>query len=166
MSFKDLAPWHSQSRGQKTELAPFFSLQNEMNRLFNDVFSGFSMEPFSKRGAAATVFSPSIDVTEKEDKLLVKAELPGIDEKDIDITLTNDHLVIKGQKREEHEEIGDNDRRYVERSFGSFQRVIPLALEIDEEKVDASFKKGVLTIVLPKSAESKTSARKVSVRGA
>lgn len=162
MTFRDITPWQ-RNRGQKSELSPFYSLQNEMNRLFSDVFSGMSLEPLSKSGIAA--FSPSIDVTEKEDKLIVKAELPGMDEKDIDLTLLSDHLVIKGEKREEHEEVGENDRRYVERSYGSFQRAIPLSLEIDEDKVEATFKKGVLTVVLPKTADTKSSARKVSVRG-
>lgn len=164
MAMRDMVPWQSNRRQQRSELAPFFSLQGEMNRLFNDVFSGLSLEPFGSFNQKLTTFTPTIDVTDKDDRIIVKAELPGMEEKDIDVTLTNEHLSIKGEKREEHEETGENDRRYVERSYGSFERIIPLTAEVDEDKVDASFKKGVLTITLPKSKDSKTSARKVSVR--
>ena len=93
----------------------------------------------------------------------VTAELPGMDEKDIQISLEQDCLVLSGEKKTETEESGKNFHR-VERTSGSFQRVIPLVSEIQEEKVDATFKNGVITITLPKAASAAKSAKKITVK--
>jgi HSP20 family protein len=103
-------------------------------------------------------------VAESEKELTVTAELPGLDEKSIEITIAGDMLTLKGEKHEEKEEKERNWHR-VERSFGSFQRVIQLPCEVESNKADARFKNGVLTIALPKCKEALAKAQKVQVSG-
>ena len=164
MALRDIVP--SRRRG---ELAgrrenPFAALQREMNDLFEDFWRGSRLSPFWREGAAMEAFAPRVDVTEDEKEVLVTAELPGIDEKEIDLTLSRDSLTIRGEKKEEHEEKGQNHYR-MERSYGSFQRVIALPAEVDEEKVQAEFKKGVLTVHLPKSEKAQEHRKKIEVKG-
>ena len=160
MLLKDLVPWHTRTPGQKRDTAhPALTLQDEVNRLFESFFQG--VPSVGKLGEFS--FTPNVDVLDNETEIVITAELPGIDENDIDITLNRDRLVLKGEKKRE-EEHKENDVTYVERSYGSFQRVIPLPVEIDEDQVDASFDKGVLCIRLPKSTEAKERVKKVSVR--
>jgi HSP20 family protein len=102
-----------------------------------------------------------VDVAEMEDEIKVSAELPGLDNEDIDVSLSDDVLTISGEKKEEKEEKGKNYYRS-ERSYGAFRRDIPLPSQVDADKVDAVFQKGVLTITLPKTAEAK--AKKVTVK--
>lgn len=161
MDFRDLIPWSWGRRDvpvRREEGEPFRSLQHNINRAFDDFFSGFSIEPFGRFSS----FSPSIDVTENEKEVRVSAELPGMDEKDIDISVTKKALTIKGEKKEEKEDKGEGYYK-CERSFGSFHRTIPLESEVDTDKVEASFKKGLLNIVLPKSPESVKETKKVAV---
>ncbi len=162
MTFKDLIPF-----GRKTvpagrdEEHPLLSLRHEMDRIFDDFFRGFSaMEPFADRTGA---FAPRLDVTETDKELKVRAELPGMDEKDVEVTLTPGTLTIRGEKKEEHEEKNGTYYR-MERSFGSFSRSIPLPREVDQDKVSAAFKKGILTITLPKSGDTEERSRKIPVK--
>jgi HSP20 family protein len=125
------------------------SLREEMDKIWNRFFGEWpTMEPF--RGE----WSPSVDVSETKDALLVKAEVPGMNAKDIDISLSNDVLTIKGKKEQEKEEEGENYHR-IERSYGSFTRSIRLPREVQSDKIKASYMNGVLTINLPKSGEGK-----------
>lgn len=166
MDIKNLAlrRWGKKSLPiKREERHPFYSLQQEMNRLFDDFFSDFSLQPFGVRAEQFERFSPSINVTEDEKEVCVSAELPGMDEKDIDVSLSSDTLTIKGEKKVEKEDKGKEYYR-MERSYGSFQRVIPLSDEIDMEKVEASFKNGVLNVALPKIAEAKSSRKKISIK--
>ncbi|WKZ57683.1 MAG: Hsp20/alpha crystallin family protein [Bdellovibrionota bacterium] len=111
-------------------------------------------------------FNPRVNVVETEREIRVTAELPGMTEKEVELTLAGDALVIRGEKRAEHEEKDEGGRRlYTERSYGSFQRSIPLSCEIEEDKVDASYRNGVLTIVLPKSKAGQSASKKISIRG-
>jgi len=141
---------------------PVLAIQNEMNRMFDRFFD----EPF---GLLATSdrrlnsFLPSVDVSENEKEIKVTAELPGMDEKDIEIRLDHDNLIITGEKKAENEEKGRNYHR-LERSYGSFQRVIALENEIDPDKIDAVFQKGVLTVTLPKPASSVSKTRKIEIK--
>ena len=165
MTIKDLAPWNW---GRKNELNvqgehPFESLQRQMNRVFDDFFSGFDLQPFSGWGEKFGGFNPRINVTENDKEVRVTAELPGMDDKDIDLSLTKDSLTIRGEKRLDHEKTEGN-RYYSERSYGTFSRTVPLGFEVDEDKVDASFVKGILTIVLPKSERAQRQARKITVK--
>ncbi|HRV45498.1 MAG TPA: Hsp20/alpha crystallin family protein [Smithellaceae bacterium] len=125
---------------------PFLPIQREMNRLFDDFFRDFNLKPLGKVWTSG--FEPSMDVWENDKKIHIKAELPGLDEKDIDVTLTPDALTIRGEKKEEKEDKG-NDYWYKETSYGSFQRSIALPEGIHQEKVEAKFKNGVLHIEIP-----------------
>jgi HSP20 family protein len=140
------------------------ALQTQMNRLFDRFFEGFDWEPFGKTelSAAGTALMPKVDVSETGEAIHVTAELPGMKEDDIDVTLSDGNLVIRGEKKAEKEDKQKNYHR-IERSYGSFQRSIPLPAEVDDKKVDASFKNGVLNIVLPKTGPSKT-GKKIPVK--
>lgn len=163
MAIRDLIPWN---RGRDitvrrdAEPHPFLALHREVNRLFDDVFRGFDLAPF---GMADRLFDranwPKLELSETDKELRISAELPGLDEKDIDVTLANGVLVIRGEKRTETE---DRDRRFSERFYGRFERRIPVE-EIDEDKVTASFKKGILTVTLPKSATAQQRIRRISI---
>ncbi len=119
------------------------------------------MEPLSGRHRGT--FSPSVDITENDREIRVSAELPGMDDRDIDITLGKDSLTIKGEKKEEKEDKG-KDYYHLERSYGSFSRTIPLPVETETDKAEAHFKKGVLTINIPKSAKSIGEKKKITVK--
>jgi HSP20 family protein len=109
---------------------------------------------------------PRVDVSESENEYEVTAELPGIDEKDVELTLADNVLTIRGEKKVEREE-KDKDKNYYmsERSFGSFRRAVPLPAEVDEDRVEANFKNGVLTVHLPKSPQAQARTRRIEVKG-
>ncbi len=147
---------------------PFESLHREIDRLFDDFGTGmwpssfrrsfFDMEPFRGNGGL-----PAVDVTETDKAYEITAELPGLDEKNIDVKLANGMLTIKGEKQDEREEKKPNYYRR-ERSFGSFERSFQVPDGVDLDKVDASFKKGLLTVTLPKSAEAQKAEKKITVK--
>lgn len=105
---------------------------------------------------------PSLDVSESKDKVVVKAEAPGIDPKEIDISLSNGILTLKGEKKREREE-KDENYHVLERSYGSFSRSLLLPAEVQEDKVKASYKDGILTITFPKTEKAKERAIKIEV---
>ena len=145
---------------KREEYNPFALLRNEMNALFDNFYRSFEIEPFTGRFAS---FSPSVDIKESDKDIKVLAELPGMDDKDIDVSLSRDSLTIRGEKKEEKEDKGKNYYR-MERSYGSFARTIPLPVEVDTDKAKAEFKKGVLTVTLPKTAKAIKETKKVSVK--
>jgi len=166
MALGDLVPW--KRRQQNLDIHrdyenPFRMLTREMNRLFDDFRSHFHIEPFGLSRGEMGAFTPSVDVTENDKEVRITSELPGIDEKDIDITLSKDSVTIKGEKQQETEDKGKDYYR-MERSYGSFQRTVPLPAEIDEDKAQAEFKKGVLKIKLPKTAECQKAHKKIEVK--
>jgi len=161
MAKKTIVPVQKQGvPARREEWHPFSLLRHEMNSLFDNFFSGFGMEPFETRLGA---FNPRIDVAEADKEIKVTAELPGMEDKDIDISLTKDMLTIKGEKKEEKEEKGKSFYR-MERSYGSFSRTIPLPAEIDTNKVKADFKKGILTVMLPKTPQAIKETKKIQVK--
>ena len=131
-----------------------------MDSLFDNFYRGFDIGPFESRLGA---FSPKVDVTENDKEIKISAELPGMDEKDIEVSLHNDMLTIKGEKKEEKEDKGKDYYR-MERSYGSFLRTIPLPAEVETDKVEAKFKKGVLSITLPKTAKAVAETKKIAVK--
>lgn len=161
MALKDLVSFGKKEgpvrRDSDNPLAHF---REEFYDLFDNFFRGFDLEPFEGRHSA---FSPKIDVTDTEKEIKVHAELPGMDEQDIDVSLTRNGLTIKGEKKEEKEDKG-KDYYHMERSYGSFSRIIPLPVEVDEAGIKASFKKGVLTITLPKTRKAVEETKKISVK--
>jgi HSP20 family protein len=144
---------------------PFYSLQREMNSLFDNFFGGVETAPRGNAYGFAGSFMPSIDVKENEKEFIIKAELPGVEEKDIEVTVTSDAVTIKGEKREEKED-KDKNYYYMERSYGSFCRVIPLDAEIESGKAEASFKNGILDIKIPKNQSAGTTGTKVQIKTA
>jgi HSP20 family protein len=144
------------------EVSPFLTLHREMNRLFNDVFRGFDLAPFGTGHFLDHGINwPNIEVSETAKEVKVTAELPGLDEKDIDVELANGVLAIKGEKKTETE---DKDRRFSERYYGHFERRIPVD-DVDEDEVSASFKNAVLTVTLPKSAKAQEKVKRIAVNG-
>jgi HSP20 family protein len=161
MTIRNLVP--SGKKGipvKREEENPFALLRREMDSLFDNFFRGFDIEPFESRIGS---FSPKVDVTENDKEIKISAELPGMDEKDIDVSLQNDMLTIKGEKHEEKEDKGKDYYR-MERSYGSFSRTIPLPVEVETEKVEAKFRKGVLSITLPKTAKAVAETKKIAVK--
>lgn len=141
---------------------PLLSLQREMNRMFDNFFRGIDLWPFEGNDVEIKAFDPGVDVIESETEFRVKAELPGLDEKDVHVSLAQNTLTIKGEKKEETEDKGKNYYQ-MERHWGSFYRSIPLPAGVDATRADAAFKKGVLTVTLPKTAEAKKEAKEIPV---
>ncbi len=155
-------------------VGPFESLRREIDRLFDD-FHPFDFRPPSTHSlfgrdlpalrSVAWPVSPAMDLAEKANEYEITAELPGIDEKNIDIRLANNVLTIKGEKKEEKEE-KQKDYYLSERRYGSFQRSFQLPEGVDANKIDASFTKGILTVKLPKTAEAQKAEKKITVKAA
>ncbi|HVN71747.1 MAG TPA: Hsp20/alpha crystallin family protein [Desulfomonilia bacterium] len=145
------------------EVRPIDAIRRDVSRLFDDFFSGFNLWPSSERADSFGSFMPQVDMTEDEKSIRINAELPGLDEKDIEISVTDDALTIKGEKKEESEHEGE-DVYCTERTYGSFTRVLPIPKQVIVDKVEATFKKGVLNITLPKSENEQHSRRKVEIK--
>jgi HSP20 family protein len=140
------------------------SLLREIERTFDDFSRRSPLAGFAGFGGDAT--TPKVDVSEGKDAVEVTAELPGCAEKDINVTLSEGVLTIRGEKRTERDET-DKDKNWhvIERSYGSFSRSIPLPFTPDSAKVEAKFDKGVLRVKLPKPAEMATKEKKIEIRG-
>jgi len=136
------------------------TLQDRINRVFHDSYS----QAGGDESLTSSTFAPSVDVYEDEHNVTLKIEVPGIDEKDIDVNLENNTLTVHGERKIEKEEKEENYRR-VERHYGAFTRTFTLPTTVDSEKVSATYDKGVLNIALPKKAEAKPKQIKVNVGG-
>jgi HSP20 family protein len=167
MSITNLIPWKRESRREQpatpegSEGYAIDTLQQDMNQLFDRFFGrSVGLSPFwSEEGRMS--FIPSVDVVETDDSVRVSAELPGLDQEDIELSLDNDLLVIRGEKRSETEEKGRYSYR-AERRYGAFSRSVRLPAEVKAEKAEAVFKNGVLTVTLPKTAV--TRAKRIAVK--
>jgi len=150
------------------------SFRNEMDRLF-DRFSGgfglpsfrrmFDVEPSWQYDSLFSFTSPAVDVTEDDKAYKITAELPGIDEKNIDVAVSGDLLTLRGEKHYEKEE-KDKNRHMSERAYGSFQRSFALPDGVDRDKISADLTKGVLTVILPKRPEAQQATKKIEVKAA
>jgi HSP20 family protein len=151
-------------RWSKKEENPLTTFQKELNHLFGRFFDDVPGW-WTDTGTAqfAETFTPRVNVSETEKEIQVTAELPGIDEKDVEVTLEDDTLRIKGEKKQEKEEKGKNYHR-IEHSYGSFERVIPLPVEVLSDKVNASFKKGLLTVTMPKSEKALEKSKRIEIK--
>src|SRR5271166_6325393 len=136
----------------------FVTIQDRMNRLFRDSYAPEGHD----QSLTTSAFAPPVDVYEDEHNVTLKIEVPGIDEKDIDVRIENNTLTVHGERKFEKEEKEENYRR-VERQYGSFTRTFTLPNTVDAEKVSANYDKGVLKIALPKKAEAKPKQIKVNV---
>jgi len=156
---------------------PLLTLRQEIDNLFDSFFSSFSLgpfgrhrfdlDPFRRMEEAFTSFgplTPRSDFSETEKQYRVTVELPGMGEDDIEVTLSDDVLIVKGEKKEEKTEKKE-DFHLTERRYGSFLRSFRVPRSVDQDKVDAKFKKGILDIVLPKKLAAIASARKIKIKG-
>jgi len=159
-----------EDRAENHEEHPIYSLQTEMNRLFDDFFCAgdmpmfgrsFGLSPFGTLQHSA--ITPRIDVHETEKELRISAELPGLSEQDIEVSLSRDLLTISGEKKQESEQ---NVKGWycMERSFGSFTRSIALPCEVDQDSCNASFKNGVLTVSLAKTPQAQANTRCIPIK--
>ena len=156
MAFGYLTPFRSRTPATTGTGGSLFDLHRQMNRLFDDLFdqdgdSGF----FARAGSAA----PAMDIHQDDKQVEITAELPGVKEEDIDISIDDGVLTLRGEKKSTRE---DKESGYRERSYGSFERRLTLPSNIDEDNCSADFKDGVLTITLPKS-EDKARGRKIQL---
>ncbi len=142
---------------------PLFSLHREMNRLFDDFMGGAPVAGQGQSGAG-NMINAHMNVSETENEIRVSAELPGVGEEDVDVSLNDDVLTIRGEKKFEREDEKENFH-FVERSYGTFQRSLRLPFPVDPEQVKASFENGVLVVTLPKSAQQERSRRIQVQRG-
>ena len=153
---------------------PLLSLRQEMDRLFDNFLGGFTLAPFGRSleadpwrrfGSALGMGYPTVDAAETENEYQISAELPGMAEKDVEVTLANGMLTVKGAKNEAKEE-RKKDYFMSERRYGSFQRSFRLPEDADPEKIAATLKNGVLSVTVPKSAQALAQHRKVEVKAA
>lgn len=136
----------------------FTTLQDRMNRLFRDSYGE------GQEALTTTTFAPPVDVYEDEHNVTLKIEVPGIDEKDIDVRIENNTLSVHGERKFEKDEKEENFRR-VERHYGSFTRTFTLPNTVDTEHVQANYEKGILKIQLAKKAEAKPKQVKINISG-
>jgi HSP20 family protein len=167
MSIRDLIP-----RGRDTndtpatygrgDDSPFMSLHREMNRLFDDVFRDYGLRPFGLGQSSMGSNWPSVEITEHDNELRVTAEMSGLDDKDVEVLLDDGVLILRGEKRSENE---DKNRRFSERFYGRFERRIPLGRDVDQDKINAQFNNGLLTVTLPRSAEAESRVKRIAING-
>lgn len=163
MAIKDLIPRKQNDRMEIENRGddPVYSLQREMNRLFDDFFtSPFGLSTF---GEIENRFYPRVDLLETDKEITVTADIPGMDEKDIDVSIANGVLSISGEKSSEKTDKSGTYHR-MERSYGSFRRDIALPDDVEVDKAEAVFSKGVLTITLPKPENAVSRSRKIAVK--
>ncbi len=162
MVFSDLIPWGwNRSRDpmpahRDVDENPMVSLQRDLNRVFEDFWTRYE-NPFGSLGAGG----PRTDISETDEAMLVSVDLPGLDEKDIEVNVTDDMLTIRGER----EEMTDKDG-FTSQSRRSFHRMIPVPPGVDAEKAEAEFRRGVLTVSLPKTEEAKAKVKRITVKSA
>ena len=169
MAITDMIPWkrkETEHEAEERSLAlredPILTFQQQMNRMFDEFLRGWGMEPFSGMREGWDMFSPHVDVTETDRKIKVSAELPGLSQEDVDVSLSRNVLTIRGEKKQEREQRAHSYLR-TERSYGSFTRSIPLPAEVDTDEIDAVFRNGVLTVTLPK-VEKREARKRITVK--
>ncbi len=168
MSMRDLIPW-GRSNGEQlpslfreSDRDPFLSLHREVNRLFDDAFRSFDtrLPGFGRTGSLGAGW-PSVEISDNDKEIKVTAEVPGLAEKDVEVFLSEGVLTLKGEKRSETE---DKEKQFSERFYGHFERRISVGSEVEEDKVSARFKNGVLTVTLPKTAKAQTQLKRIEVK--
>jgi len=167
MSVRDLIPW---SRGssqapsiyRNDDMDPFMSLHRNVNRLFDEVFRGFDTPSVLGRMAPLNGTWPSVEFSETDKEIRVTAEIPGLDEKDVEVMLEDGVLTLRGDKKAETE---DKDRQFSERYYGRFERHFSLGREVEDDKVAATFNNGVLTVTLPKTKKAQANAKRIAING-
>ncbi|MCC7045081.1 MAG: Hsp20/alpha crystallin family protein [Alphaproteobacteria bacterium] len=156
---------------QSGSVSPWRNMHDEIDRLMSGFFGSnfgrlpsrmFDFEPLPRQAALASAMTPRVDVTETDQEIELAAELPGMEEKDVELLVQDGVLTIRGEKKLEKEEKKKN-YHVVERQYGSFQRSYELPEIVDQSKIAAKFDKGVLTVTLPKTAKAKETTRKIAI---
>ena len=151
---------------EQGETNPIVQLHREVDRLFENAFRGFGVSPFradvfpSMTGAG--LLKPQVNIGATDNEYSITAEVPGVDEKDVKVEIANNTMTIRGEKKQEKEEKDKNYYR-IERSYGSFQRVLSLPEDADQENIKATFKKGVLTIQMPRKDVPKEEVKQIRI---
>lgn len=186
MNIKDLAPWNwfrKEEEGtngsvavqraadrpyypQLNALTPIHQLRDEMDRLFENTFKGMGLSSFNRDFfapfSASALLKPQVDIAATEKEYTVSVEVPGINEKDVNVEISNNTMTIRGEKKQERED-KEKDYYRVERSYGSFQRVLSLPEDVDQENIEATFKKGVLSIKMPRKALPESDVKQIKI---
>jgi HSP20 family protein len=166
MATQNLTPWErngGRDRNLPAQNEPggsLFTFHREMNRLFDDFFRGFDTPALQRAGGGIAMGWPKLEVEETDNEYRVHAELPGIDPKDVEVTLQDGMLVLRGEKRAK---IEDPNRAVSERFYGRFERRIPLE-GVDEDRIQANFENGVLTITAPRSAQAHDKTKRIEIK--
>lgn len=167
MALNQLVPWRKGRRNVGVrgdeEDRPFYALQRQMNRLFDDFFGDFALQPWKGWYNLESDFVPRLDVAETEREITITAELPGMEQKDIEVSLADGLLTLRGEKKQSAEEKKEGFY-HSECSYGSFSRSVTLPAEVDADKADASYANGVLKIHLPKTEPEQAKAKKIEVK--
>lgn len=161
---RDLIPWgRSRVPARQGEplqdavtVSPFFTLRREMDRLFDDAFRGFGLSAFGEGG----MNWPKVEVVDRDKEVRVIAELPGLEEDDLELRVEDNVLILRGEKRTEFD---DAERQYSERSYGRFERRLALPVEVDDERANATFRNGVLTVTLPKTERARQQTKRIPI---
>jgi HSP20 family protein len=166
LTMRDLIPW---SRGRDVAAGragehPLMAFQREMDRLFEDLWRGFDAPLFTQGERPQAMISPRIELTETDAEVVVAAELPGLQQADVEVTLTDNVLAIRGEKKGEKSG-RESGYTYSERAYGSFERRIPIDAEVVADKVSARFADGVLTVTLPKNPTARPASRRIPIGG-
>ena len=164
MALTDLIPWSGSRRGGALRQGsdPMRGLQSELNRVFEDFFRGLDM-PGLASSDLSVARMPDIDVQDTGNAIEIRAELPGMSEDDVELSLSDGALVIRGDKVQERKK---EDQGYVlrERAFGHIERAVPLPEGVDPDRAEASFRNGVLTVTIPKTEQARASMKRIDVR--
>lgn len=165
---RSLIPWRDKSDlPAKSEnfYDPFMNFRREVDRMFDDFFNDVGTRGMEAWRASPFGLSPVIDVEDTGQEVVVKAELPGLDEKDFEVTLAGDTLTISGEKKS-NDENRSGGSYHVERRFGAFSRSVRLPFEASDDKVEASYDRGLLTIRVPKPQEAQRTVKRIDVKHA
>ena len=188
MELKKLAPWNWFKKEEESDHAvpvrhsdkaaylpersfdPTLPMHRDIDRLFDLLFRGFSSSLPGRFGSFPSftetgLLKPRVDLSATEEEYLLTVEIPGVNEKDVTIDLSNNTLTIRGEKRQEKEE-KDKDYYRIERSYGSFQRVLSLPEDVNQEGIKASFKNGVLSVTMPRTAQAKGEVKQIEINAA
>ena len=168
MADRELMPRRRANGGSalaRWEADPIFDLRHEMARMFEDLERLTGFESFEGEMMPAHAFLPALDISETKDQICITAELPGMNKEDVEISAEGNSLVLSGEKKEQQEQREGGYHRS-ERYYGAFSRRVTLPCEVNFYKADATFKNGVLTVMLPKTEKAKLRHKKIEIKGA
>ena len=186
MDFKKLVPWNWFKKEEEQSGAtvpvrhlnhhapadrlihPMAQMQREMDRMFEQFFNGFGMAPSRREGffpgsLTGGLLKPTLDIGATEKEYTISIEVPGVAQEDVKIEVVNNTLTIRGEKKQEKEEKEKNFYR-MERSYGAFQRLLSLPEDADQDKINATFKNGVLTLTMPRKAVSQEAVKHIEIK--